>query len=66
MHFISFLSATEHSTVADQCLLDKLGIGQSRYLVIYCVLRFYGGFMELPFELPLMDNEAMHVPLDGL
>ena len=37
-----FLSATEHSTVADQYLLDKLGIEQSRYLVIYCVLRFYG------------------------
>lgn len=40
--FFFFLSATEHSTVADQYLLDKLGIEQSRYLVIYCVLRFYG------------------------
>ena len=61
-----FKSAIEHSTVADQYLLDKLGIGQSRYLMIDCVQRFNGGFMELPFELSLMDNEAMHVPLDGL
>ena len=52
--------------MADQYLLDKLGIGQSRYLMIDCVQRFNGGFMELPFELSLMDNEAMHVPLDGL
>ena len=64
--FFFFKSAIEHSTVADQYLLDKLGIGQSRYLMIDCVQRFNGGFMELPFELSLMDNEAMHVPLDGL
>ena len=61
-----FQSAIEHSPVADQYLLDRLGIGQSRYLVIDCVQRFNGGFMELPFELSLMDSEAMHVPLDGL
>ena len=36
------LSATEHSTVADQYLLDKLNVGQSIYLVIACVWRFYG------------------------
>lgn len=52
--------------MADQYLLDRLGIGQSRYLVIDCVQRFNGGFMELSFELSLMDSEAMHVPLDGL
>ena len=52
--------------MADQYLLDKLGIGQSRYLVIDCVQRFYVGFMKLHFELPLIDNEVMHVPLDGL
>lgn len=67
VHFIFFFqSAIEHSPVADQYLLDRLGIGQSRYLVIDCVQRFNGGFMELSFELSLMDSEAMHVPLDGL
>lgn len=64
--FFFFQSAIEHSPVADQYLLDRLGIGQSRYLVIDCVQRFNGGFMELSFELSLMDSEAMHVPLDGL